>query len=104
MNGSRDKKFLHSHKNQPVQPDDTVERGEECGTLESVKAASEVYSPVSGKSNNLKISEACCFLSGIPNGIIELLSDGICLTNKDPIGVVRWNSLINVRQIHIFFN
>ena len=30
------------------QPDDTVERGEECGALESVKAASEVYSPVSG--------------------------------------------------------
>jgi glycine cleavage system H protein len=30
------------------QPDDAVERGEECGALESVKAASEVYSPVSG--------------------------------------------------------
>ena len=30
------------------QPDDTIERGEECGALESVKAASEVYSPVSG--------------------------------------------------------
>lgn len=27
---------------------DSVERGEECGALESVKAASEVYSPVSG--------------------------------------------------------
>ena len=28
--------------------DDTVERGEECGALESVKAASELYSPVTG--------------------------------------------------------
>ena len=29
-------------------PDDTVARGEECGALESVKAASELYSPVTG--------------------------------------------------------
>jgi len=28
--------------------DDAVTRGEECGALESVKAASELYSPVSG--------------------------------------------------------
>lgn len=28
--------------------DDSVTRGEECGALESVKAASELYSPVSG--------------------------------------------------------
>ena len=29
-------------------PDDSVIRGEECGALESVKAASELYSPVTG--------------------------------------------------------
>jgi len=42
------------------QPDDTVERGEECGTLESVKAASEVYSPVSGTvtANNEAVEAA----------------------------------------------
>ena len=28
--------------------EDSVTRGEECGALESVKAASELYSPVSG--------------------------------------------------------
>lgn len=31
--------------------DDSVTRGEECGALESVKAASELYSPVSGTFN-----------------------------------------------------
>lgn len=30
------------------EPDDSVTRGEECGALESVKAASELYSPVTG--------------------------------------------------------
>merc|ERR1711963_192837 len=30
------------------EPGDSVEAGEECGALESVKAASEIYSPVSG--------------------------------------------------------
>ena len=29
-------------------PDSELARGEECGALESVKAASEVYSPVTG--------------------------------------------------------
>ena len=29
--------------------EDSVAVGEECGSLESVKAASELYSPVSGK-------------------------------------------------------
>ena len=29
--------------------DDTVEAGKACGTVESVKAVSEIYSPVSGK-------------------------------------------------------
>jgi len=31
------------------QPGDQVTGGEECGVLESVKAASEIYAPVSGK-------------------------------------------------------
>uniref|UniRef100_A0A2A4K1Z9 Glycine cleavage system H protein n=1 Tax=Heliothis virescens TaxID=7102 RepID=A0A2A4K1Z9_HELVI len=30
------------------EPDTAVQEGEECGALESVKAASEIYSPVSG--------------------------------------------------------
>ncbi|PZC80589.1 glycine cleavage system H protein, mitochondrial [Helicoverpa armigera] len=30
------------------EPDTVVEEGDECGALESVKAASEIYSPVSG--------------------------------------------------------
>ena len=37
--------------------EDAVTVGEECGSLESVKAASELYSPVSGKS---KRYFACC--------------------------------------------
>ena len=33
------------------EPECDVVRGEECGALESVKAASEVYSPVTGTYN-----------------------------------------------------
>ena len=31
------------------EPEDDITAGEDCGALESVKAASEIYSPVSGK-------------------------------------------------------
>ena len=31
------------------QAGDTVEKGDECGTVESTKAASEIYAPVSGE-------------------------------------------------------
>jgi len=50
------------------EPGDTVTAGEECGTLESVKAASEVYSPVSGE-----VTEK--------NGLVE---DGPALVNQSP--------------------
>ncbi|XP_022829801.1 uncharacterized protein LOC111363823 [Spodoptera litura] len=39
------------------EPESMVNEGEECGTLESVKAASEIYSPVSGiiKEKNIEV-------------------------------------------------
>ena len=46
VNGSED----------PREPDDPVEAGVDCGALESVKAASEIYSPCSGK---LTLLESC---------------------------------------------
>lgn len=33
----------------PMQAGETVEQGDECGTIESVKAASEIYAPLSGE-------------------------------------------------------
>ena len=32
-----------------TEPGETLEKGAECGTVESVKAASEIYTPVSGE-------------------------------------------------------
>ncbi|PIE74840.1 MAG: glycine cleavage system protein H [Deltaproteobacteria bacterium] len=49
---------------------DFVEKGEECLTLESVKAVTEVFSPVSGEI--VEINEA--------------LEDGPELINEDPYG------------------
>jgi len=41
------------------EPEDSVEAGVDCGALESVKAASELYSPVSGTvvEKNAKVEE-----------------------------------------------
>ncbi len=47
-----------------------VQGGEECAVVESVKAASDVYSPVSGEI--IEVNEA--------------LGDGPDLVNKDPYG------------------
>jgi glycine cleavage system H protein len=47
-----------------------VEAGEECAVVESVKAASDVYSPVSGEI--VEVNEA--------------LAEGPDLVNKDPYG------------------
>lgn len=47
-----------------------VQGGEECAVVESVKAASDVYSPVSGEIVEVN----------------ELLSEGPDLVNKDPYG------------------
>lgn len=47
-----------------------VQGGEECAVVESVKAASDVYSPVSGEI--IEVNEA--------------LGDGPDLVNKDPFG------------------
>ncbi len=43
---------------------DTVEQGEECGVIESVKAASDLYAPVSGE-----IAEVNTFLEEKPEAI-----------------------------------
>lgn len=37
------------------QPDDSVVKGEDCGALESVKAASDVFSPVTGLLMNFQL-------------------------------------------------
>merc|ERR1711951_135783 len=49
-------------------PGDSVTAGEECGALESVKAASEVYSPVSGSVTEKN----------------ETVEDGPALINQSP--------------------
>ena len=48
----------------------TVAAGEECAVVESVKAASDVYSPISGEVVEVN----------------ELLTEGPDLVNKDPYG------------------
>lgn len=50
---------------------DTLEKGEEFGTVESVKAASEMYTPVSGEVI----------------AVNEELEDSPELVNQDPFGV-----------------
>jgi len=52
------------------QPGATVDAGKPCGTVESVKAVSEIYSPVSGE-----VKEVNAELSGAPEMI-----------NQDPHG------------------
>jgi glycine cleavage system H protein len=59
---------------------DTLEKGEEFGTVESVKAASEMYTPVSGEVI----------------AVNEELEDSPELVNQDPFGV-GW--MIRVRLI-----
>ena len=55
---------------EPPEPGRTVESGEPCGTLESVKAASDLYSPVAGE-----VVEANTELEDSPE-----------LINQDPYG------------------
>merc|ERR1711890_64156 len=52
------------------QPGDTLTAGEECGTLESVKAASELYSPVSGEviENNVRVEDGPALVNQSPQG------------------------------------
>merc|ERR1712123_103765 len=49
-------------------PGDSVEAGEECGALESVKAASEIYSPVSGTvaAKNEKVEDGPALINQSP--------------------------------------
>eukprot|EP00092_Neocalanus_flemingeri_P027980 GFUD01030377.1.p1 GENE.GFUD01030377.1~~GFUD01030377.1.p1 ORF type:complete len:169 (-),score=57.36 GFUD01030377.1:42-548(-) len=49
-------------------PGDSVEVGEECGALESVKAASEIYSPVSGTvaEKNEKVEDGPALINQSP--------------------------------------
>merc|ERR1712025_742391 len=51
-------------------PGDAVEAGEECGALESVKAASDIYSPVTGTVADKN----------------EAVEDGPALINQSPTG------------------
>ena len=58
-------------------PGDAVEAGEECGALESVKAASDIYCPVTGT-----VAEKN-----------EAVEDGPALINQSPTGegwLFRW--------------
>lgn len=50
------------------EPGDTVTAGEECGALESVKAAGEVYSPVSGEvtEKNVAVEEGPMLINESP--------------------------------------
>ena len=45
--------------------DDEVEAGEEFGAVESVKAASDLYSPVSGTVSRMNLNLSIRMLSGI---------------------------------------
>ena len=49
-------------------PGDSVEAGEECGALESVKAASEIYSPVTGTvaEKNEKVEDGPALINQSP--------------------------------------
>jgi glycine cleavage system H protein len=52
------------------EPESSIEMGQECGVVESVKAAADIYSPVSGEI--IEINEA--------------LLDSPQLVNEDPYG------------------
>ena len=52
------------------QVDDSVEAGKECGSIESVKAASDIFSPVSGTVTevNGELEDAPETVNGDPDG------------------------------------
>lgn len=53
------------------QVDDSVEAGKECGSIESVKAASDIFSPVSGTVTevNGELEDAPETVNGDPYGV-----------------------------------
>merc|ERR1712244_137521 len=67
-------------------PGDAVEAGEECGALESVKAASEIYSPVSGTvaEKNEKVEDGPALINQAPTGEGWLFS--VTLSSPDEVG------------------
>ncbi len=50
------------------EPEDSLAAGDECGALESVKAASEIYAPVSGvvKEKNENVEKAPALINASP--------------------------------------
>merc|ERR1712215_135601 len=72
------------------EPGDSVEAGEECGALESVKAASEIYSPVSGTvaEKNEKVEDGPALINQAPMAEGWLFS--VNLTHPEQV-----NSLMN---------
>lgn len=78
----------------------TLEQKDECGALESVKAASEVYSPVSGKvvEKNVAVEETpslintSCYEQGIPE---------LDLTSCDKILIPIFDNFYDLNRIYV---
>merc|ERR1711872_1047518 len=79
------------------EPGDSVEAGEECGALESVKAASEIYSPVSGTvaEKNEKVEDGPALINQAPMAEGWLFS--VNLTQPEQV-----NSLMNDKDYEAY--